>query len=117
VSRLPTTQYVVNILKSYKTGINSAANNGMIFVFKLLVEHGADAHKQLPLHVMAAKGDWKHMVDCLLAKGFDVNSSDAKQMVGWAKGTPMHHTLVFGGAAMENAKYLVEKGADLESQT
>lgn len=100
----------------FKSGdsLNSAAIEGNIVLFNLLIERGAKLDNCFALHDATATDeigdlDSIQMLDYLLALGFDINSTDEVRGFN-SLGTPLHYAV--SSRKPERARFLMKKGAD-----
>lgn len=87
--------------------IDLAAKNGNLEMVKFLESHGADIHTEGLIHSAVCSGSLE-LIQYLINSGWDVNSK-------WLYDYQPLHRACADDAKLEIVKYLVEKGAELDS--
>lgn len=93
--------------------LNTAAACSKPEIFALLLSHGADLSKAIPLHYAVGSPPWKipgskvPMLEYLLELGVDINGTH--QYASMQKGTPLDVAILWG--RHEEAKWLQARGA------
>ncbi len=106
---------LTNILSPGKTSLYLAAQNGHYEIVELLIESGANVDKSIPLFA-ALKSNNSKIFELLIEKGADVNKViDVNKFIQYGIIPFGLLTEIARIGHYEMAKFLIEKGADVDS--